>query len=286
MCSGLPVPGIAQVTAGCDTIHLRKYCAQLAMPSSAAQARQGLAAHAAEHRALGERAVGDHRDAQFLRQRQQALFRLALGERVVDLHEIVLPGPEQALDLKVGVRGVMRDADVAHALLRLPFAQRGRVDLHVDEVVHLHQVHAPGTHALDGALHLADAFVAALRVHLGRHEQRLADAERGAGVAHHRLARAVHRRGIHDAAAAGEEKAQHLLQRGARRRVATHVERLPGADADHRQLLAARRDCARVHRLLAHRRPHQGEAGEAAKRAQRCASVLVHAPILVKSVLE
>ena len=42
MCSGLPVPGMAQVTAGWLTIHLRKYCAQLAMPSSAAQGGSGL----------------------------------------------------------------------------------------------------------------------------------------------------------------------------------------------------------------------------------------------------
>ena len=52
MCSGLPVPGMAQVTAGCDTIHLRKYCAQLAMPSSAAHGGQRLALDVAEERAF------------------------------------------------------------------------------------------------------------------------------------------------------------------------------------------------------------------------------------------
>ena len=42
MCFGLPVPGMAQVTAGWETIHFRKYCAQLAMPSSAAHGGSGL----------------------------------------------------------------------------------------------------------------------------------------------------------------------------------------------------------------------------------------------------
>src|SRR6185312_4345425 len=42
MCSGLPVPGIVQVIAGWPTIHLRKYWAQLAMPSSVAQGGSGL----------------------------------------------------------------------------------------------------------------------------------------------------------------------------------------------------------------------------------------------------
>ena len=62
MCSGLPVPGMAQVTAGCETIHLRKYCAQLAMPSSAAHGGSGLPFVAPEQRAFGERAVDDDRD--------------------------------------------------------------------------------------------------------------------------------------------------------------------------------------------------------------------------------
>jgi len=35
-CRGLRVPGIAQVTAGCARIHLRKYCAQLAHPAACA----------------------------------------------------------------------------------------------------------------------------------------------------------------------------------------------------------------------------------------------------------
>src|SRR5260221_7665653 len=42
MCSALAVPGMAQVTAGWLTIHLRKYWAQLAIPSSAAQGGSGL----------------------------------------------------------------------------------------------------------------------------------------------------------------------------------------------------------------------------------------------------
>ena len=41
MCFTLEVAGIAQVTAGCETANLRKYWAQLAMPSSFAQGGNG-----------------------------------------------------------------------------------------------------------------------------------------------------------------------------------------------------------------------------------------------------
>ena len=54
---------MTQVTAGWARIHLRKNCAQLAQPASFAQSGQRLALHAAEHRALGERPVDDHRGA-------------------------------------------------------------------------------------------------------------------------------------------------------------------------------------------------------------------------------
>ena len=38
--------------------------------------------------AVGKRPVGDHRDALLERERQEALLRLALIQRIVDLHEI------------------------------------------------------------------------------------------------------------------------------------------------------------------------------------------------------
>ena len=76
MCFGLPVPGIAQVTAGCDTIHLRKYCAQLAMPSSSAHGGSGLPFARLEQRAFGEGPVGDHGDLALARQRQHPVFAI------------------------------------------------------------------------------------------------------------------------------------------------------------------------------------------------------------------
>ena len=42
MCSGLPVPGIAQVTAGFETIHFRKNCAQVVAPNSRAHSGTSL----------------------------------------------------------------------------------------------------------------------------------------------------------------------------------------------------------------------------------------------------
>ena len=101
MCFGLPVPGIAQVTAGCDTIHLRKYCAQLAMPSSAAHGGSALPLRSPEERAFGERAVGDDRHLFLSCQRKNPFLRVALAQRVVDLHEVVPTRVQQALHLGI-----------------------------------------------------------------------------------------------------------------------------------------------------------------------------------------
>src|SRR5258708_22208730 len=60
MCSALAVPGMAQVTAGWLTIHLRKYCAQLAMPSSAAHGGSGFSLVGRKSAAPGEWRVVVH----------------------------------------------------------------------------------------------------------------------------------------------------------------------------------------------------------------------------------
>src|SRR5512134_1338520 len=89
--------------------------------------RERPAFHLAEKRALDKGAVGDDRDFQLPGKRQKAPFRFAFAQRIVDLHKVVLPGLEQALDLGVGGGGVVRDAGVADPLLLLPVEQRLRL---------------------------------------------------------------------------------------------------------------------------------------------------------------
>ncbi len=142
MCSPRLVPGIVQVTAGWLSTNFSSTCAQLVQPISPAHAGSGLSRKPAQQATAAEGHVDDHRHAALGRQRQQALLGLARVERVVDLQEVELLGAQHGLDLVVGRGRVVRDADVAHAAFLLPAAQRGEVRAPVDEVVHLHQVHA------------------------------------------------------------------------------------------------------------------------------------------------
>jgi hypothetical protein len=123
---------------------------------------------------------------------------------------------------------------------RFPLAFQGkkrlRVGGHVDEVVHLHEVHALHAHAAKRGLHLPDALLAAARPDLGRHEELSGEAELDREIADHGLGGAVHWRGIDQAPTGFMKRAQDFSQR--RRGAATHVEGLPGADADDGQRFA------------------------------------------------
>jgi len=88
-----------------------------------------------------------------LRDAQNAFFSFAFHERVVDLHEIDLLALDHARNFAVAAGRVMRDADVACSFLRLPLAEGGEVRLHIDEVMHLHQVDALGFHHRQRTLH-------------------------------------------------------------------------------------------------------------------------------------
>src|SRR5229473_3660913 len=212
--------------------------------------RQRFPFDAPEQHALGEGPVHDHRHAEIARQREDVLFGIALAERVVNLHEIVLLRLQPALDLGISRRRVVGDADVTHALALFPLQEGFRMGRDIDQVVHLHEVHLLHFQAAERLLHLPEAFGAAAGPDLGGDEEPLAQAERGDEIARHGLARAVHRRGIHDPAAAGGESLQHFAQRRALGGSGADVERLPGADADHRQRLARRRNGPRDQFLL------------------------------------
>src|SRR5712691_528024 len=240
--------------------------------------RQRFPFDAPEQRALGEGPVHDHRHPEIARQREDVLFGIALAERVVNLHEIVLLRPQPALDLGISRRRVVGDADVTHALAPFPLQEGFRVGRDIDQVVHLHEVHLLHFQAAERLLHLAEAFVAAAGPDLGGDEQPLAQAEHGDEIARHGFARAVHRRGIDDACAGLGEHLQHLAQRGARRVVAADIEGLPGADADYRQRLARRGNRPRDQLLRVVW--HHAACRERGKGAERGASSRVHVFIL------
>ena len=83
------------VTRSSPSRNLRKNCAQLpAKPR--AHSGIGLAAHRAEQPAAAERQRGQHRRLDLGRERQDALLRFAVVERIVDLHEIGLLAPSTA----------------------------------------------------------------------------------------------------------------------------------------------------------------------------------------------
>src|SRR6266480_4842803 len=202
--------------------------------------RQRFSLDAPEERAFGEGPVHDHRHAETACQREDVLFGAALAERVVDLHEIVLLRLQPALDLGISRRRVVGDADVTHALSLLPLEEGFRVGRDIHQVVHLHEVHLLHFQAAERLLHLPHACVAAAGPDLGGDEEPLAQAQLGDQVPGHGLGRAVHRRGVHDPAAAGREGLQHLAQQRALGGSGADVERLPGADTDHRQRLERR----------------------------------------------
>ena len=82
------VAGMAQVTAGCETMNLSRNCAQLAQSISAAQPGSGWRCELSDQLALAKRPVDDDADAALPRQRQDAVFDLAVEDVVGDLNEI------------------------------------------------------------------------------------------------------------------------------------------------------------------------------------------------------
>ena len=92
-CVTCEVAGIAQVMAVCEITNFSRTCAQLVQSISAAHAGSGRLAQPAEEIAAGERTIREHRHAALLRQGQESALRLALADRVVDLHEVDRLGP-------------------------------------------------------------------------------------------------------------------------------------------------------------------------------------------------
>ena len=134
------------------------------------------------------------------------------------------------------------DADVAHAPLRLHRLQRLDVGAPIEEVVDLHEIETLHAPELARILHLVDAERLEQGPHLAGGEERILVSDAGEAVADHRFGRAIHRRGIDQAAATIEEGLHHLGARGAQLFVTADIEGDPGPQAYGGNLLARGRD--------------------------------------------
>src|SRR5262249_25311614 len=116
--------------------------------------------------------------------------------------------------------------------------------LPLDEVVNLQQVETLAAQQPKRALDLGDASRPAGRPHLGGDPEFVAHAEVDGEVADGSFGSTVHGRGIDHASAELDEAPQHVALRPALPRIAD-VERLPGAETDGGDGLAAGRNRAR-----------------------------------------
>ena len=111
-----------------------------ALGESARPVGNRLAAHGAEQPGAAERQRGQHAGLDLGGERQDALFGLAVVDRIVDLHEIRLFAPEHRFDRgKVAVPG-RGDADIAADALRLPLLELRQRLLRIAHIVELQQV--------------------------------------------------------------------------------------------------------------------------------------------------
>ncbi len=153
-----------------------------------------LSGETAEGASAAKRPVRENGDAALFRERQDALGRLGLVGRVVDLEEVDGFFPENALELGIGARRVVRDSEVSNAALRSPLSERGQVRVHVEQVVDLHQVDALRVEEALRALHLLDARRLSPCPDLRRDKERLLNAELRGEIPEDALRPPIHRR--------------------------------------------------------------------------------------------
>ena len=267
MYSGLSVPGITAVTAGCDRMNLRNNCAQLVAPNSAAKSGSGLPADFAEQRVAAERQVDQHGGAGVARGRQQHLFGIAVAERIIDLEEIGFLARQYFGDRIILPVEARRHADVAAEALFFPFAQQAEIVIRIADVPRLHQIDAVGLEAAQRILHRCRRRLARGPVRkLGGEKKLVAHAEIGDQFADAVFGATVGVRGVDQLAAAGDERLDDLPALGEFRRVVFEIEYHRGADADDRQRLAAGGDRPRLQRFFGGRCGQQQIRQRAAKR--------------------
>ena len=138
---------------------------------------QWLAPDGAEQAAAPERQVDHHRHSPLTRQRQDALGRLAIVERIVHLHEIQRFARHEIRECRVLAAVGGRHADIADSVRVLQFPERVELGRRVVQVMHRNQVDAGGAQVAERSLDLPHSRFPAVRVHLGREEQRIPDAQ-------------------------------------------------------------------------------------------------------------
>jgi len=126
--------------------------------------------------------------------------------------------------------------------------QRLQMRVEIQEVVHLDEIEPRTLQQLCRVRHLLDPGTRAACPHFGGEERPPVHVRRHE-LSQHRFRAAVHRRGIDQARAGGEEPLQHFLERGALGGGLADFEGARGAQADQRQLFAARGDLAQERRI-------------------------------------
>ena len=138
MCAGSEVPEMTSVTRSSPSRYLRKNCASCRRNRSPSRGSLRCAPRGTGGRDEGER--GQHAGPDLGRERQYALLRLAVVERIVDLHEIRLFPSEHPFDRgEIAVEGG-GDADVAAEALRLPRLELRQGLLRIAHVGELQQI--------------------------------------------------------------------------------------------------------------------------------------------------
>ena len=210
--------------------------------------RQRLAPHTPEQLAILERSIHEHGDSPLRRKRQEALLAVTGAGGIVALHEVQFLTADHAREILMRGHGVVCDADVAHAPFLLPLAKGRQLRLQIAQIVNLDQIETRRFQKLAGAPHLLDPRPLPVRPDLGREKGALVHCGRQQ-IAEHALGRGVHRRGIDETRPRGEERLQHFLEGRSLGRRLPDLERAGRAEADDRDLLAARGNLARQQRL-------------------------------------
>ena len=269
------VAGIAQVTAGCETMNLRTICAQLLQPISVAQPGSGwrcsfFVSSPSRNGRLTMTAMPRSR-----RQRQDAVFDLAVEDVVGHLHEIERLRAHDLLDVAMAASFRGGDPDIADLAGRFHGEQRFQVLFPRQQIVHLQQIEARHAPVSARGFDLAGAAAARGDPDLFGREQARRLLQLVEAISDHLLRRPVHRRQVDHAPAILEEGPHDLRAGIARDDVIADIECDPGAEPDHGHCLAARRYRLGEDRALLRRREariqHRGRAGRG-KRTKQAAT--------------
>src|SRR5262245_6094660 len=193
-----------------------------------------------EQLAFAKRPINDHADAAVARQREDAVFDLAVENVVGDLNEVERLCAHDPFDFAVPAPFRGGDPYIAEPAGGLHGEQRPQMPLPGEEIVDLQQIEARHAPEASGGFDLVRAAGTGGDPDLVGRKQARRSVELGETVPNHLLGRAVHRRGIDQAPARIEERSYHVRADVARDRVVADIEGDPAAEPDRGQLFAGR----------------------------------------------